>query len=1123
MKTQVFILFFLLLTVNNVLPQSDILNREVKIEIKKGTIGFILDEISTNGGFIFSYGQDIPQDTYVTLKYSKQTILQYLKELFGEDIYCVEYMNKLIIRQKLKLSEKYSIQGMVIDTETKEPIPGVTIFIPDSDPLIGSVSDKEGYFHIDIPSGRDIVQLSCIGYESSSIIPGQYKNVKVELNPYNHELKEVEIVYYKKHRDESVNSAVSSIPAEQLERIPLNGIEHALQGQTAGIHVVRNSGMPGSSLQVKIRGTNSLINSEPVYYLDGIYLQKTSIYAISPHDIESIEVLRDASITAEYGISAGNGVVLLNSKKANNKGFSASFDYYIGQQQAWKTLDLMTSSEFFKFYKLVKPDSIDLEKTLDRIYATDWLDISFHKAKTEEGHFSVNWSNKSSDFYFSTGFYKQEAIIKKLQLNRYSFKFKSDHKINQRIRIGEDISVAYLNFKGLKEGCFLNDFNNPILGAMCMLPYRSPFDTTSIEISTDLYLPNPYDDIELTNNLRQNYSIISNLHTQINLRPNIQYSTNLGIQFYFQDNICFNGPTVGSTKDNTDFLYGNSYEILDLSYDWYHSIEYTENFSKGHSLNASLGFEFGKNLNEWIPTEKNMYDNYLNIIEDTSGNISDSYEKYDLKSEFQHHGYLGSVQYNIKNRYYLSFSIRRDIIGYYENNNLKKLSEIYPSISLGWIFTKKDYYSENIINYGKLRYGWGKAGNSPRLDYSFYAKMMRDMEYVYAFNNVYQITHSAGIRQTNEKLYLENIQSHNVGLDLGMFKNKLFFSINYFNTHTNKGKTNKIDKPKVLILELNQMGYFGIHDHTVAEINNKGFEWELNYKHAGTNLSWDLNINFTHIKNKIIDIDESAYMNIFNSRLDVLSVDIPGEAAGSFSGHRIERLFKSKDCDPETGYVINQPYTLNENNEKVYAQPEARAGDYKFVDINNDSVIDSYDKTIIGNPFPIFSFGIFYNLQFKNLDFSMFLQGTYGNDIFNVTKLWLYNPYGFSNWTTDIENSYRPETIDRLTGEVLDEGYTNTNLHRFDYNNRNRNLRASTFYIEDGSYIRLKNIQLGYTLKPDFTRKLHIQKLRIYICAQNLLTLTNYSGLDPEVGGWGIDCGAYPQPRIYIAGFNVEF
>ena len=1119
-----FILLFLLACPGFVFTQSAILDKKVRIETREGPVGSILDEISKQGGFIFSYGQDIPHNDYVKLAFSKQTVRQFLNEIFQGEIYCVEYGNKLLIRQKPELSEVYSVRGKVVDSETKEPLTGVTVFIPGSDPVIGSVSDREGNFQINVPTGLDVIQFSCIGYETSTFIPDQTTHADIELHPKNQELEEVVIEYYQKPFDEASNLAISYISAEKLETMPVPSIENALQGNSPGVHVVRNSGMPGSSLQVTIRGNHSLINSDPVYYLDGIPIQQTSLRAISPHDIESIEILKDASSTTEYGAIGGNGVVLLNSRRGGGDKITASFDYYIGQQRAWKTPDLMNTSEFLDYYQLVKPSDTRFDG-LDSLYHTDWMELIFHHAGTEEGHFSISGGTRNSDIYFSSGYFKQSAIIKEMEFKRYSFKTGFNHRIKKRLRIGHDLAFSHLNYKGLKEGCFLNDFRNPILASMCMLPLVPPGDSGSIFISDQARMINPYDDTELANNSRKNYLFFGNILSDFLIIPDVRFETQLGFEINYQDNVSFNKsvPAIIVSSNEPVYILSNEYDIADLSFHWQNSVKYSTDFLKDHTINAMLGFEFGQCKNEWIPVRQRRYDRNMIEIEDLTGSGNTAYTEKRSATDFTYNAFSGSIRYAFRGKYYLDMVLRRDAIGFYADNELIRLSGIYPSLSLGWIFLKEYQLSPGgLLHYGKIRLGWGKAGNSPRLNYSYYAGMMQNMEYVYAFNSSRAITNSAYQRQTYEKFYWEDMDAYNLGLDLGLFRNSLFISLNYFRNHLNMGNKYKADNPLPFIGILNHRKSYGIHYLPVAEISNRGFECDLNYKKSSRNLTWEFNLNLTHLKNNIIDIEENALSHLYIGSTDPISVNIPGESAGSFFGYKIQYLFDEGDCPDGSSIVTNQPYIMDEYGVINYSQPGAQAGDYRFADVNDDGIIDKMDKTIIGNSFPDFTFGVYSYLQFLGFDLSIFFQGIYGNDIFNATKLWLYNPYGLSNWTPDITNSYRSPELS-TSGEVLDEGFTSTSLHRFDYYAVNKNLRVSDFYIEDGSYIRLKNIQLGYTLKPEITKKARINRFRIFICSQNLLTFTNYSGLDPEVGGWGIDCGIYPQPRTYLAGVNLEF
>lgn len=1098
-----------------VLSQNSLLEKNVEIEISEGTLGQILDEVSRKGGFTFSYSQDINREKYFKLTSRKQTVQEFLNEIFGESVYCIEYGNKLILKHKPELPENYSIKGQVVDAKTNEAIPGVTVYVPDTEPVVGTISDRDGFFELVIPTSTKSIRLSCIGYKPKNLNSENNSGVAIKLHPERLQLQEVEIVYYRKPKTETVNGAVSNINTELIRSLPESSIEHILQGSTSGVHVVRNSGIPGASLQVKIRGINSLINSNPSYYLDGVYIQQASLYSLSPKSIESVEILKDASGTAKYGASAGNGVILINSRKGKTKDFSVQLDYYIGKQKVWKTPDLLTTPEFIEYYNLVEPDGEKYD-TLRNIFETNWIDVIFHDAQTEELHLSISGGNEKSTFYFSSGYFAQAAIIKKLELKRYSFTLNSNHDFNSRFSLGQNLALAFLDLKGLKEGAFLNDFNNPILGAMLMPPMDSIGFLGYTKVSDEYSLINPYDDVELSNNSRNNYSLISSLNAQVMLIPSLKYSSRLGVNIYFQDNKSFirHAQTESLSEDN--HILGHSYNIMDLALNWQHNLNYAITFSSKHSMSFNLNFEIGQSKSEWIPITQKTFINTLNNKVDTT----DDFKKYRSGINFSSIAYTGSLQYIFKERYFFNFDIRKETVGFYYDN-LIRFSDYYPSLSAGWIFTKEKFLSSDLLSYGKLRYGWGRAGNSPHINYSFFASMMRNMEYVYAFNSSSEITHSYMKRQTNEKFFWEAIESHNIGLDLGLFRNQLFLSVDYFNSNLNRGEKNPVDKPKDLIQVLNNMGGFGIIEPPLANVRNSGFDWEIVYKYANNKLAWNIGFSLTHLKNKVIDIDEGYLANTqFGENIDIIQLHRPGNVAGSFYGYKIQRLFTLEDTD-EFGRVINQPYTI-EDNKKAYAQPGARAGDYMFVDVNKDGVINADDKINIGNPFPDFTFGVYCDISYKNIDVSALIQGSYGNEIFNATKMWLYNPYGVSNWTRDITNSYREPSYDDKTGE-LDPGNTTTTLHRYDYENTNKNLRVSDFYIEDGSYLRLKNVMLGYTLPQNFTGKVHIQKLRFYVAAQNLFTWTNYSGMDPEIGGWGIDCGSYPQPRVYMGGVNVVF
>jgi len=1129
MKKQVLSAILLLAFSAILSGQSDILNRKVKIKSRKGTVGSILDEISREGNFYFSYNQDIRRDRKIGLRHNQQTVEQYLDEIFEGRIYCVAFENKLLLKLKPEIPEFYTVRGKVIDSGSNEPIPGVTVIIPESEPLIGAVSDDSGRFQINVPHGMDAIRFSCIGYESLKLNSAEQTYDTIGLVPKSMEISEALIDTYSLPVKITSSLAISYLSGDKLSRLSGAGIEDALQGGVSGIHVVRNSGMPGASFQVKIRGNHSLINSDPVYYLNGIPLQPSLLNAISGYDIGSVEILKDASCTAKYGASAGNGVILLHSKSGGKNKLGVSLNYQVGTQQGGKDLNLMDTDAFLEYFKQVRPPGSDFDwmDSAYRDYDTDWMEILFHPAKIEEYHLSVFGGDERSQYYFSTGYINQGSIIKKLNFNRLSINFNSNHQIGQRWHLGHNLNFAHMNHKGLKEGSFLNDHNNPVLNTGTKLPFAPRTDTLPdlVYVGIGSYDPNSSDvpapeylDQELTNNLRENYAVFGNLFSTVDISRNISFESVFGYEILYQNNQSCNRSLNVSVPNANNPVMEYDYQVLDLAYHLRNAITFRETFAADHQVMASVGFEMGQSENEWIPVEERT----LPTITGSPMLVNHNLQSLRSRVDFRHHAALGSVSYIFKERYILNGSLRREVVGFDSTETIRKeYSAWYPSISIGWVFLRQnDNFMPGIFHFGKVRYAYGGAGNSPRLNYSFHSKLVREMAYAYSFSSAGDITLSSNQRQSNKRFYWERINAHNLGIELGLFRNKLFISTDFFRNHSSKGDLSGYTEP-LFLDELYQRNIYGMIQLPVAKVVNSGIESEIGFKQSGRVLRWDLSLNLTHLRNHIADIDSTTYSGIYGGSFDPISVNLPGEAPGSFFGYKIERLFGEEDCLIPDGPVTNQPYIIDNNGNRKYAQPKAKPGDYKFMDLNNDSIINKHDKTILGNPYPDFMFGIYANVQYRQFDLSMFWQGSYGNEIYNATKLWLFNPYGTTNWSKEILNSYGNPQYNSSNEPI---GWlTETDLHRFDYFAENKNLRVSDFYIEDGSYIRLKSIQVGYTFNPILTRKIHIKNLRIYICAQNLLTFTNYSGLDPEVGGWGIDCGIYPQPRTFIAGINLNF
>ncbi|MGW8316483.1 MAG: SusC/RagA family TonB-linked outer membrane protein [Bacteroidales bacterium] len=1126
MKKPGIVLLIMVVFVGYLQGQTKILSKTLKVEHLEGTAGGFLEEISRKGGFVFSYNQDIPADEKVRLTFRRQTVHQFLDEIFEGKVYYLEYGNRILLKMKPRIPEVYTVSGKVIDSETGKSVPGVAVIIPGTDPLQGSVSDESGMFSIQVPVEMDVIRFTCIGYQEHDLKAGLLVSEQVELTPSRLEISEAVITNYVLPVDKTSAIDVSYITGERLEKIQGSSIEHALIGAAPGVYVVRNSGMPGSSFQVKIRGTHSLINSDPVYYLDGIPIQSALLNALSPQDISSVEINKDATSTAIYGARAGNGVVQLHSKKGHNESAVVRFDYYMGVQQAARKLDLMNTEDYLEYFELVRPED-PIFDTLPDLYEnnTDWMELVFHSAKTEDYHLSVWGGNDRSEFYLGTGYFNQASIIKELHMYRYSVKFGSRHRIFPKWQISQDFNLSHIRYEGLKEGCFLNDYNNPLLASMCMLPITPPADTLmqvrfgrkdTIPDNTVISQDISYLDAELTDNVRKNYAVFGNLTSKVELMRNLDLRTVIGYEVLYQNNWSCNRSFPISVGITQNPVIERNYKVLDLGIYFRNDLYYQNIFAQHHRVELLAGFEYGQNESDWIPVTQQQLNlaHAANTVSHRNQSVSG--ERYN--SGVQNRAFTGSFSYIYKEKYILNGSLRREAV-IFDSISVKKVyDDLYPALSVGWVFMNRNQAVPRWMQYGKIRYAWGMAGNSPRLNYSFYSRFMREIAYVYSFNSSGAITNSAEQRQTNEKFYWEKYSAHDLGIDLGFLNNRLYFSADLFYNHLYPGEISKFRDPLKFVGQLYIRDQFGIIQLPLSEMINYGIEGQVQFKNAGKRLHWDAALNLTHLRNRIIDVEDQLRFSFF----DPIPIYKAGEPAGSFYGYKIERIFTEEDCPFIGETVTNQPYVTDEDGNRTYAQPNARAGDYKFADINGDNVIDRNDRTIIGNPIPDLSFGLYFNAYYRQFDLMMFWQGTYGNEIYNATKLWLYNPYGSSNWTTEILKSYRSPQYDE-SGTMVDPGLTGTDLHRFDYYAENKNLRVSEFYIEDGSYLRLKNIQLGYTINPVLTSRMHIRTFRIYFSVQNLFTFTNYSGLDPEVGGWGIDCGNYPQPRTFYAGVNLEF
>jgi TonB-dependent starch-binding outer membrane protein SusC len=1016
-----------------------------------------------------------------------------------------------------------TLSGKVSD-EMGNSLSGATILIEGT--KIGVVSDVEGNFLLSLPKeiNEGKINVSYVGYLSESFDFSGSAVINVTLVPSLQSLNEVVVVGYGVQKKSDLTGAIASVSGESLTNTMTLRVDQALQGKAAGVQIVSNTGMPSSDVTIKIRGTSSISsdNTSPIVIIDGL---PGNLNNINPNDIESIEVLKDASSQAIYGASGGNGVILITTKRGKSGNIQTDFNFYRGMQSPWKTMDVMNAKEFAGFYNknVSQPrNGKDYFTDLNNLPEVNWQNEIFRKALMEDYNFRISGGSDLSTFMFSAGYGNMEGVVKDTYLKRFNFRINSDHQITKRVKFGESIAVDTRTFKDMFDN---NDYGGYVTQAVTAIPASTIKDENGLFYVSSLGGFNPVGRMYYSHNKQRQSNLNANSFLKIDIIKNLVYEMRLGGSFGLSEGFAFE-PTY-TTSDpkwvNTRSSITNSYY---RSYGWNFQNVLSYNFTVLKSLNLGLmaGTEASSGTSDDIRGTR--YDLWL---EDEHWQVLDGSinEEEQLvtgnKNQYRNNAVFGRLNLNYFDKYLVSASIRQD--GSYKFGPEYRKG-IFPSISIGWKFSDEKFFRNlEALNFGKLRFGWGETGNSNIDPFSFIPLIQSVYTDGYFFKDTYYVG-AARSKPANNNLHWEAMVSTNLGLDLTFLNNRFSASVDVFEKHNNG-----------MLVQQNLPGYVGRFATNagneggdtrpvvnIGKISNKGIEFTFGYKKSQGDLNYNLDFNLTAIKTKILDItDPMIDGKYFGGALNNLTLSEEGNAPYLFYGYVTDGIFT---CDDDTAtingklVVRNQPYRI-ENGKVVYLQQNAQPGDLRFVDTNNDTVLSASDMKVIGNPNPKFTFGFTGNIAYKIFDLSFAIQGSYGNDIFNALKLLTYNNTGSSNWVTDRNNSYRMPT-------ETDPGNTNTTLFRVDPRNTNNNLRQSDWYVEDGSYVRLKSLQIGVSLPESVISRLKIQKCRVFIGGNNLITLTKYSGMDPEIGpvsrlATGIDLGVYPQSRVYMLGANVTF
>jgi TonB-linked SusC/RagA family outer membrane protein len=1045
------------------------------------------------------------------------------------------------------------VTGRVTSAATGESLPGVNII--EKGTQNGAVTNIDGTYTLDVSGEDAVLVFSFIGYLSEEITVGNQTAIDMQLVEDIQKLDEVVVIGYGTQKRSDLTGAVVSVSEETLRSTIATNIDQALQGRVAGVQITQNSGQPGGATSVRIRGANSITaSSEPLYVIDGIPFQGDGVEiagfdwaggangqeivnplsTINPNDIVSIEVLKDASASAIYGSQAANGVVLITTKRGKQGESKITYNMYYALQTLPNKLDMMDLPEYADYQNQIAEELgwTPKEKYLDPSLlgpGTDWQDEVFDPAWTKSHQLSLTGGSEKTQYAITGGYFDQDGIIIGSGFNRFTGRINIDNNFKDWIKIGGNVSYAKTN-----EIITLNDGGDGvIMNALLMQPDVPVKNLDGEYAGPDVtYAGSNYNPVALAllrNNELDRERIMASAYASADLLKGLNFRTELAIDNGNTINISFH-PTYqfGAIINNTNKMQQR--ETNSFFWIWKNYMTYNATLAQNHNITAMLGAEAQKS--SWQGTTVTKEDFTSNDIHVLSQGDNTTSRTNGWKGASSMASYFGRFNYNYDERYLATFTLRADGSSKFGPENKWGW---FPSGSVAWRISNESFMQDfSFIKNLKLRVGYGLVGNQAIGDYLYGSSMVTTDS---PFGTTYRME-----KISNPNLKWEATAQYNVGLDMSLFAGRIDFTADVYNKQTED-----------MLLQLSVPSYLGGPNPwedisapyaNVGKMENKGVDLSLtthNLRRA--NMSWTTNFTFSLNRNLVKELDDTSkvYWKNLNwySEFQTATMTKAGEPIGVFYGYVTDGIFENAQQILDHAVQIQDPESVTEENPNgtnlVDKTTGVWIGDIRFRDLNGDSIINTNDQTIIGNPNPDFTFGFNNTFRYGPFDMSVYLQGSYGGEILNYSRVQIEGQTSiYSNQAATVDNRSRYQLLDP-EGETTDPDNVvlanpGTDIPRFATNDVNRNNRMSDRFIEDGSYLRIQNVSLAYTLPSKLTQKVRMQRLRIYINVQNLYTFTNYSGYDPEIGAFdqdarmqNVDMGRYPSPRMYTFGIDVDF
>ncbi len=988
------------------------------------------------------------------------------------------------------------VTGVVIDQDSKEPLIGASVI--EAGTSNGTITDFNGEFVLSVQESSSL-DISYIGYKDQNVTI-QSGPMTILLAKDAAILDEVIVVGYGSQKKSDLTGAISSIGVKELKQLPNTGLEQALQGRSAGVQITQNSGAPGGSMSIKIRGSGSTLSTEPLYVVDGIpissdnggtsYLRDgqgqntNALTTINPNDIESIEILKDASATAIYGSRAANGVVIITTKKGVVGKTQVSYDTYWGQQRLYREIPMMNLLNYAEYVSQVSIGDIEEFEQIELLGdGTDWQDVIFREANMSNHQITMSGGSDGTRFAASLGAHNKDGIVQGSSFQRYSARLNLDQTIG-KFRVGMNLLTSRT-----KENIVFNDNDKGVIYTALLTPPMVPdrrldgtFGVAPTGENIVLTFDNPLANALEVNDVNSKTRLLGSLYGEVDITPWLKYRTEFATDLLFSNHNVFEPAYDRGTQSKKSKVVRNP--GTNTYWNNKHLLTFNKAFNDKNKMTFLAGFEAQEGKYDWLfAVRENLPTNTLSelILGDAATqNVIGGAGHWALLS------YFGRLNYNLDEKYLFTGTLRADGSSRFGANN--KFG-YFPSVAVAWRLSNEPFIKsiEPIYNM-KLRLGYGAVGNQEIGLYSFVSRL-QPVDVVIGNSRTTAFT-AANI--ANPDVKWESSVQTNVGLDLGLFDNRIELVVDFYN----KASTDMLLE-SILPATAGSLSPPFVN---IGRMNNRGVEFSLTTQNMVGKIDWRTSTNLSVNRNEVVDLGDTGFIIGVVQALPITRTE-EGQPIGQYYGHKVVGIFDSAE----------------EIAEAAFQEVGTRAGDLQFEDLNNDGVINDDDQTFIGSPHPDFTVNLINDITIGNFDFSVFFRGVFGNEVYNLLRRDIAGTGAWHNQSVDVQNRWQPTnqegTEPRATG--IDP---------------NANRRVSDRFIEDGSFIRLQNLSLGYKLPSSLLEKINISSLRLYVSGQNLFTASEYSGYDPDIGSFnqnplinGVDNGRFPVASSFTIGANVNF